>query len=76
MEKLPRKWMMIVTTKDGLGNRFGNGTGEVKPTMMLSRGGSRETRANSSGCSQSKQPARRPAFAQGQRTRNNITAQK
>ena len=46
LEKPPRKWMMIVTAKDDLGNSFGNGTGEVKLTIMLSRGGSRETRAN------------------------------
>jgi len=46
MEKPLRKWMMIVTAKDDLGNRLGNGTGEVKLTIMLSRGGSREIRAS------------------------------
>jgi hypothetical protein len=45
MTKPPRRWGMMVTTKDDRRNRFVNGTWELNLAIMLSRGGSRETRA-------------------------------
>ena len=45
MTRPPRRWVMMVTTKDHRRNRLGNGTLEVKLVIMLSRGGSRETQA-------------------------------
>ena len=46
MTKPPRRWGMMVTAKDDRRNRFGNGTcWEVNLAIMLSRGGSRKTRA-------------------------------
>ncbi len=45
MMKPLRRWVMMATAKDDRRNHVGNDTWEVKLAIILSRGGSRETRA-------------------------------